>query len=46
MGRKDKEECVDEDKVEEKTEYELRRDRRVVELTIQFVPVQVAADNL
>jgi hypothetical protein len=46
MGRKDKEECVGEDKVEEKTEYELRRDMRVAELAIQFVPVQVAADNL
>jgi hypothetical protein len=46
MGRKDKEECVGEDKVEEKTEYELRRDRRVVELTIQFVHVQATADNL
>jgi hypothetical protein len=46
MGRKDKEECVDEDKVEEKTEYELWRDRWVVELAKQLVPVQASTDNL
>jgi hypothetical protein len=46
MGRKDKEECVGEDEVEEKTKYELRRDRRVAELPIQFVPVHATTDNL
>jgi hypothetical protein len=46
MEREDREEYAGADEIEEKIEYELWRDMRVVELAKQFLPVQAVADNL
>jgi hypothetical protein len=46
MEQKDSKECVGADEIEEKTVYELQRDKRVVELAKLFLPIQAAANNL